>query len=89
MYLVKGSARKDFIVDLPNKEILRVIKEAYISKFKKRLDIEVQDGFLMQWECTSYHNNDWEWCKSSPATDEEIERYAFWSQIKELFVEEK
>ena len=89
MFNVQGEKVEKVRVTISKEEMLRVIRETYQRNFKKRLDIEVQNRFIMKWECTSYHNNDWEWTREREASQEEIERYAFWCQIKELFKEDK
>ena len=89
MYAVDGIKSENVRVGIPGKEVIRVIQNAYYEKFKRSLELLVKDGWLMSYECTSYHNNDWEYVKFREATEAEIEQYAFWCQIKELFEDKK
>ena len=87
MFTVDAQKYDKIKVSITAEEVLKVIQRAYSSKFRRSLDIKVKDGWVMKYECTSYHNNDWEWERSHVATEAEIEQYAFWCQIKEIFEE--
>ena len=85
MFSVKGIKSEKVNITVSGKEILEVIKTSYRTKFNRTLPLLVEDGWLMSYECTSCHNNDYEYVKVREATEAEIEQYAFWCQIKELF----
>ena len=87
MFTVDAQKYDKIKVSITNEEVLKVIKQAYAIKFKRSLELFVKDGWLMSYECTSYHNNDWEYVKFREATSEEIEQYAFWLKLKDLFKE--
>lgn len=89
MFPVEGIKTEKVRISISQDELLRLIKNAYYTKFGRGLDIKIEDGFIMRYECTSFHNNDYEYVPLRVATNEEIEQYAFWCQIKELFEEKK
>ena len=86
-FTVKGFYSKDVEVSVSNAELLKAIERAWHRKHTYSLEIYIKDGWLMSYECTSGHNNDWGYTKFRLATPEEIEQYAFWLKLKDLFKE--
>ncbi len=87
-YNVKASTQPVSVtVDIDIKDLLRLLKDLFYKKYKISSNLKIVNGMLQKYECTSYHNNDWEYVDDRPATSEELEAFALWKQIEGLFSE--
>lgn len=80
----KGELKETVNIRITSNELLKVIERAWYKKHKSSLDIDVEDGFLLECHWERGHNNDYVCEKIRPATPEEIDQHKFWKKIKDL-----
>lgn len=85
---VKATKTEEVVVEVSAEDLLSALGEHYLRVTGiNPNDLVIKDGIKYEYDCVSYHRNDWEYVPDRLATEKELELFNSWKEIKRVINE--